>query len=108
MKPYFVYILTNKTNTTLYIGMTEDLANRIEQHRSGAVEGFTKKYRLKKLVYAEVLSDLDSARRRERQLKKWNRQWKIDLIEETNPGFYDLGDCPDFSIAGVPASAGKL
>jgi len=90
MSYYWVYILTNKTNTTLYIGVTNDLANRLGQHRSGTAGSFTKKYNLCKPVYFERYEDLVQAQQREKQLKKWNRQWKIDLIETINPAFDDL------------------
>lgn len=90
MKNYWVYILTNKTNTVLYIGVTDDIARRVEQHGTGAVDSFTKRYNLYKLVYLEKYDDLLQAREREKRLKKWNRQWKIELIESVNPAFNDL------------------
>ena len=86
----FVYVITNKSNTTLYIGVTSDLPKRIYEHRAKCVEGFSKKYNLYKLVYYEACPDIESAIVREKQLKKWNRQWKIDLIKKMNPGFEDL------------------
>jgi len=74
----------------LYIGMTDDLARRVEQHRAGAVPGFTKAYGVKTLVWFEVHETRESAFRRERQLKKWNRVWKLELIERSNPSWRDL------------------
>ena len=83
--PYYVYILPSRRHGTLYIGVTNDLARRLEQRRSGAVSGFTKEYKVYRLVYVEVFDDPVSAITREKQLKKWNRDWKIRLIEENNP-----------------------
>ena len=83
MKRYFVYILSSKTKV-LYVGMTDDLARRIFEHKSGLVEGFTKKYNVNKLVYYESQPNLESAVQREKQLKNWHKQWKINLIEEKN------------------------
>lgn len=90
MKKYFVYIITNKNNSVFYIGVTNDINTRIYQHKNKLIEGFSSKYNLKKLVYIEETQDIESAIRREKQLKKWNRQWKIDLIKAANPGFRDL------------------
>lgn len=87
---YYVYILTNMPNSTLYIGMTNNLERRILEHKSGSVEGFTKKYGLKTLIYFEVHQNVNEAILREEQLKKWKRQWKIDLIEKDNPNWSDL------------------
>jgi len=89
-KNYYIYILTNKNNTTLYIGVTNDLVRRIYEHKNELVDGFTKKYRLKKLVYFEILDDPENAIIREKQLKNWHRDWKINLITENNPEFTDL------------------
>ena len=90
MKTYYVYILANKRNETLYIGITNDLAKRISEHKSGMMEGFTKKYSIDKLVYYESTTDVNEAITREKRLKKWKRQWKIDLIENSNPDWRDL------------------
>jgi len=90
MKEYFVYIMTNKRNGTLYIGVTGDLATRVYEHKNSMVDGFTKKYNLKLLVYYEITNDVGEAILREKGLKKWNRQWKIDLIERSNPNWRDL------------------
>ena len=87
-----VYILADKPYGTLYIGVTSDLASRIEAHRSGAVDGFTKKYGLHTLVYFELHAGMYEAIEREKRLKKWNRAWKIQLIEEKNPQWKDLSD----------------
>ncbi|MGF1620978.1 MAG: GIY-YIG nuclease family protein [Rhodomicrobiaceae bacterium] len=86
----YVYILTNRVRGTLYIGATTDLVARIYQHRTGAVKGFTEKYKLRRLVFCEMYDDLDGAFMRERQLKKWNRDWKVGLIERDNPNWDDL------------------
>jgi len=85
-----VYILASQRNGTLYIGVTSDLVQRIWEHKLDQVEGFTKKYHVHLLVYYEHHDDMDSAIRREKQLKKWNRAWKLRLIEEKNPEWNDL------------------
>lgn len=90
MKTYFVYIMASKKNGTLYIGMTNDLIRRVWQHKNNVHEGFTKKYGVHKLVYFESTNDVKAAISREKQLKKWNRQWKINLIEEDNQNWNDL------------------
>ncbi len=87
-----VYILASKPNGTLYIGVTSDLLKRLHEHRSGAVDGFTKKYGVHRLVYYELVGDMLAAIAREKQLKKWNRAWKLELIEENNPQWKDLCD----------------
>jgi len=92
MKNYYIYILASKKNGTLYIGMTNDLVRRIFEHKSGSIEGFTKKYSVDKLVYFESTTDVNEAIAREKRLKKWKRQWKIDLIENSNPDWRDLSD----------------
>lgn len=90
MKTYYIYILASKKNGTLYIGMTSNLIRRVYEHKEGFIEGFTKKYNVKTLVYFEATNDINSAIAREKRLKKWNRQWKIELIEKTNPNWKDL------------------
>ncbi len=90
MKNYFVYILASEKNGTLYIGVTSNLEQRIWQHKNEETESFTKKYKIKTLVYYEVHEDLNEAITREKQLKKWNREWKINLIEEENSDWIDL------------------
>ena len=82
--------MTNKTNTTFYIGVTNNIVKRSFEHRTGLIDGFTKKYKLKKLVYIEEFSDVKEAISREKQLKNWHRDWKINLIRKENPDFEDL------------------
>lgn len=89
-RQYYVYILTNKSNNVLYIGVTNDLIRRIFEHKNKLVEGFTKKYNLQKLVYYEATSNIESAINREKQLKNWHRDWKINLINQFNPDWKDL------------------
>lgn len=91
-KQYYVYILTNLNNTTLYIGVTNDLKRRLYEHKNKLIEGFTSKYNLDKLVYFEITESIESAINREKQLKRWHRDWKINLIKEGNPDFYDLSN----------------
>ena len=90
MKSYSVYILASKRNGTLYIGVTSDLVKRVCEHKDGLIEGFTKEYGVTLLVHFEVFEDVNEAILREKRLKKWNRDWKIRLIEETNPQWKDL------------------
>ena len=92
MKTYYVYILASKRNGTLYVGMTNDLTRRVFEHKSGLIDGFTKKYTIDKLVYFESTTDVNEAIAREKRLKKWKRQWKIDLIEKLNPGWQNLSE----------------
>jgi putative endonuclease len=92
MRQYWVYILCSKKNGTLYIGVTNDLARRVHQHKQKLIEGFSKKYSINKLVYTEVCSDVHAAIHREKCIKKWNRSWKIRLIEQQNPDWIDLYD----------------
>jgi putative endonuclease len=89
---FWVYILASRRNGTLYIGMTDDLARRIWQHRVDVLPGFTKKYKVKMLVWYAQHASRESAFRRERQLKKWYRGWKLQLIEQMNPDWRDLWD----------------
>lgn len=88
-KPYYVYILGN-TRPTLYIGVTNNLIRRVYEHKQELVEGFTKKYHIKKLLYYEILDSIESAIEREKQLKHWVREWKLDVIRKFNPDFKDL------------------
>ena len=90
VKAYIVYILASKRNGTLYVGVTSDLVARVYEHKHGIFPGFTKRYRVHLLVYYEIFDDIYCAIRREKQLKKWNRQWKIELIEKHNPKWEDL------------------
>jgi putative endonuclease len=85
-----VYVLSSKRNGTLYVGVTSDLVKRCWEHREGVVEGFSKKYGVHMLVHYEVCENMLSAISREKQLKKWNRAWKLRLIEERNPAWRDL------------------
>ena len=87
---YYVYILASRIGGTLYIGVTSDLVRRVFEHKSKVVEGFTQKYDAVKLVYFEQFDDPENAIKREKRLKKWNRAWKIRLIEEQNPNWEDL------------------
>ena len=90
MKAPVLYILASKRNGTLYIGVTSDLIKRIWQHKNNSVAGFTKKYNVHTLVYFEQHQEMMEAIKREKQLKKWNRSWKINLIEKGNPDWDDL------------------
>ena len=89
-KAGYVYIMANRKNGTIYIGVTSDLVGRVYQHREGLVPGFTKRYGCKLLVYFEAYDDLQDARLRELQLKEWKRSWKVRLIEENNLEWADL------------------
>ena len=89
---YYVYILTNKTNYVTYIGVTNDLEKRVYQHKNDIIEGFTKKYRVHKLVYYEYTTDIRAAIAREKQLKGWNRAKKIALVNTTNHSWRDLSE----------------
>ncbi|HJR56833.1 MAG TPA: GIY-YIG nuclease family protein [Rhizomicrobium sp.] len=87
---YFVYILASQRNGTLYVGVTNDLTLRSAQHRDEALEGFTKKYGVHMLVWFEEYGDIGDAITREKRIKKWNRDWKLELIEKSNPDWRDL------------------
>jgi len=89
---YFVYILTNKSNKVLYIGVTNNLERRMYEHKNKLVEGFSKKYNLNKLIYYEITNDVNSAINREKQLKNWHKDWKINLINQFNPEWKDLSE----------------
>ncbi|HOZ56034.1 MAG: GIY-YIG nuclease superfamily protein [Parcubacteria group bacterium ADurb.Bin316] len=89
-KRYFVYILSNQKNGTLYIGVTSNLIKRISEHKDKKLVGFTKRYSLDKLVYYEVYGEVGMAIYREKQIKKWRRAWKIGLVEKDNPSWKDL------------------
>ncbi len=90
MKSYYVYILASDRNGTLYIGVTSNLIKRIYEHKNNLSDGFTKEHNVHKLVYFEETSDVNSAITREKQLKKWERKWKLRIIEEKNPQWEDL------------------
>ncbi len=87
---FYVHILASSRNGTLYVGMTDDLNRRLYEHQSGAIRGFTQRYGVKTLVWVEVHATRESAFMRERQIKKWQRKWKLQLIEATNPLWRDL------------------
>jgi putative endonuclease len=92
MKYYYVYVLASKRRGTLYIGVTNDLIRRVYEHKNGLNKGFTQKYNVNKLVYFQQCENVESVIQREKQLKAWHREWKIRLIEETNPLWNDLSD----------------
>ena len=93
-KQGFVYILSSKEKDgALYIGVTSNLIKRVYEHKHDVVDGFSKKYKTHKLVYYEISDSIESAIMREKQLKKWNRQWKLRIIEEMNPEWKDLSLC---------------
>ena len=88
----WIYIMTNRPNGTLYVGVTSDLVKRVYQHRESVIEGFTKRYRLKRLVYFEHHKDIATAIQREKNMKHWPRTWKVRLILGQNPNWDDLYD----------------
>ena len=90
MKKHYVYILASKRNGTLYIGVTNDLIRRVYEHKNDLIDGFTKKYGVHRLVYYEQYDDVVNAIQREKRLKKWNRQWKIELFGKDNPEWKDI------------------
>lgn len=90
MSQYYVYILSNKPNGTIYIGVTSDLIKRIYQHKNELTEGFTQRYKIKNLVYYEIFEDVEEAILREKRLKRWRRKWKDELIGKDNPEWNDL------------------
>jgi len=87
---YFVYILASRVGGTLYVGVTGDLVRRVYEHKEKSVKGFTRKYGVARLVYFEQFGDVSLALQREKQLKRWKRMWKVQLIEEKNPDWVDL------------------
>jgi putative endonuclease len=89
-RSYAVYLLASRPRGTLYVGVTSDLVRRVWEHKQGLVEGFTKKYQVKSLVWFEQTESIEAAIAREKRIKKWNRAWKIELIEKTNPAWRDL------------------
>jgi len=96
MKSYYLYILASKKNSTLYTGVTNNLIRRTYEHKENLVPGFTRKYNVCHLVYYEEYTDIYSAIAREKRIKKWKRQWKINLIEKVNPDWQDLYDQFDY------------
>jgi putative endonuclease len=101
MKQFFVYILCSKQNGTLYTGVTSDLIKRVYEHRNNLAVGFTKKYSVHRLVWYEMHGAAETAIPREKQIKKWNRKWKLHLIEQVNPEWKDLYD-ELLNIPGFP------
>ncbi len=92
MDIHYVYILTNKKHTVLYIGRTKQLKERLKQHKNNSSKSFTGKYNVTKLVYFETTKYVNNSIKRERQIKKWNREWKISLINSLNPDWKDLSE----------------
>ncbi len=101
-RTYFVYILASQRNGTLYVGVTNDLSRRSWQHKHGAVEGFTKDHGVRLVVYYEVFDDIAAAIAREKRLKRWRRDWKLELIEKANPTWKDLLDDETGWITELP------
>jgi len=89
-KKYYVYIITNKKRSTLYIGVTNNLKRRIYEHKNELVDGFSKRHHLHKLVFYETFNSINNAIQMEKKMKKWDREWKIELIEDLNPDWNDL------------------
>jgi putative endonuclease len=106
MNGYFVYILASKRNGTLYVGVTNDLVKRVYEHKNDLAKGFTERYGVHELVHFEMTDSIECAIAREKQLKKWNRQWKIDLIEKTNPDWKELYPGVLGNSSGSPGQAG--
>ena len=100
---FYVYILASQRNGTLYTGSTDQIERRAWQHQAGDTPGFTSRYGVKHLVWFEVHTTREEAFRRERAIKKWNRQWKIEMIERSNPAWRDLSEC--FLATALPAEA---
>ncbi len=90
IKTYYVYIMASVKNGTLYIGATNNLIKRVYEHKNNLIDGFTKRYKVRRLVYFEQTDDINIAKQREKRLKRWNRRWKIQLIEKNNPDWNDL------------------
>lgn len=90
MKTYYVYMIANKNNSVLYIGVTNNLVRRVHEHKNGAIEGFTKKYKCKKLVWFKETNDIKAAIQEEKSMKKWKRKYKEDAIAKMNPMWKDL------------------
>jgi putative endonuclease len=90
MSGFYVYILASRYRGTMYVGVTNDLSRRMDEHKSGAVPGFTKRYKVNHLVYCEQYESIAEARGREHVLKRWRRDWKFELIEAQNPDWHDL------------------
>ncbi len=97
---YYVYICSNKNHTTFYIGVTGRLIRRAYEHKEGIMPGFTRRYQIKHLLYYEQYNDVRDALEREKKLKKWRRSWKIDLINNFNPGWRDLQEELGIDLSG--------
>jgi len=104
MKLSYVYMLASRKNGTLYVGVTSDLYQRVDEHKQNLVDGFTKRYDVHNLVWYEVHQDIWEAITREKQIKKWKRRWKLQLIEETNPEWNDLSSEESQEHPGFPLS----
>lgn len=91
-KSYYIYILASGRNGTLYVGVTNDLVRRVSEHKNGDADGFTKKYKVNRLVWFDETSDITAAIQREKTMKRWRREWKLNVIEEMNPQWHDLYD----------------
>lgn len=96
---FWVYIMSNLTNRVLYVGLTNDIARRVHEHANGLIEGFSKQYKTHKLVYLEEFQYVNQALAREEQLKSFEREWKIQLVESTNPHWEDLSSTLHLAIA---------
>jgi len=107
MKHPCVYVLASKRNGVLYTGVTSDIYGRMAEHDQGLIEGFTKRYSIKQLVYCEFHDDMVGAIRREKQLKDWQRAWKVRLIESMNPEWVNLFDPKTGEIAPGPADIAR-
>ena len=105
MSDHYVYILASRSRT-LYIGMTNDLRRRLHQHKTGRIEGFTRRYNINRLVHFEAFTDVRDAKKREKQLKGWLRARKIALIEATNPEWEDLADRVGLPLSAVTSASG--
>jgi putative endonuclease len=103
-KWYYVYILASQRNGTLYTGVTNDLVRRTSEHDQETAEGFTKKYKVKLLVYYEAFGDITAAIAREKRIKRWHRAWKVELIEKANPTWKNLFDRTTGHIAPLPGT----
>ena len=87
---YYVYLLASKPNGTLYVGVTNDLVRRVYEHKEGVVDGFTKEYGVKTLLWFDSTNSIEAAITKEKQIKNWKRQWKVEMIEKDNPDWVDL------------------
>lgn len=106
MQESFVYIMASKRNGTLYIGVTSNLEKRVLEHKNKIITGFTEKYEVGILIYYETFSNIEMAILREKRLKEWERKWKIELIEKSNPKWIDLFEASFFKMPGPRLSSG--